>query len=109
LEPKAPLLFVDQLSYDGFMRTQDSDGNILEQRLLPDSSRFTIVKNFPTKRDITDYLKDIAYVIRYIDYPKEWWSVLYKKKKQPGEYSIRLLRQCVPVHFSPTCPPEIYT
>ncbi|MBN1643835.1 MAG: class I SAM-dependent methyltransferase [Dehalococcoidales bacterium] len=81
LESKALVLFVDQLSYDGFVRRQDSDGNILEQRILPDGGSFTIVKNFPTKQDITDYLKNIAYDIRYTEYPDEMsWSVIYRKK-----------------------------
>jgi SAM-dependent methyltransferase len=81
LESSAMVLFVDQLPYNGFVRTQDPEGNTLEQRVLPDGSSFTIVKNFPTKQDITDYLKDIAYDIRYVEYPDEIsWNVLYRKK-----------------------------
>lgn len=80
LEPEALVLFTDQMPYNGFVRAQDADGNILEQRVLPDCSRFMIVKNFPTQQDIMGYLKDIADDIRYTEFPKDWWSVLYKKK-----------------------------
>ena len=47
LNPGALVLFNDQLPYDGFYRKTDKAGNTLEQRILPNTRSFMIVKNFP--------------------------------------------------------------
>ena len=81
LSSNALVLFVDQLPYDGFARTQDAKGNTLEHRILPDGRAFWIVKNFPTKQEVIDSLSGVANDILYIANPAEVsWSVQYQKK-----------------------------
>ena len=76
-------MFVDQLRYKGRVRKQDNEGNILEQRVLPDGRSFMIVKNFPTEQEIIDTLADIADDIKYTERPNEKnWEVVYKTKKK---------------------------
>jgi demethylmenaquinone methyltransferase/2-methoxy-6-polyprenyl-1,4-benzoquinol methylase len=82
LTPGALVMFVDQLPYEGFIRTQDNEGNTLEQRVLPDGRSFLIVKNFPTEHEVVVALKGIADDIRYIERPDEQsWEVTYRTKK----------------------------
>ena len=59
LSPGALVMFVDQLRYKGRVRKQDNEGNILEQRVLPDGRSFMIVKNFPTEQEIIDTLASV--------------------------------------------------
>jgi len=83
LNPGALVMFVDQLPYDGFFRKQDNEGNILEQRILPDSRSFMIVKNFPTEQEIKDSLVNIADDIRYTERPEEKsWQIMYRVKEK---------------------------
>ena len=82
LAPGGLVLFVDQLPYNGFARKRDEEGNVLEQRILPDGRSFMIVKNFPTQEEVVDVLADIADEIQYIERLEERsWSVLYRTKK----------------------------
>ncbi len=82
LTPGALVLFNDQLPYDGFYRKQDNDGNTLEQRILPNTRSFMIVKNFPDEQEIRTALAAFAEDIEYrrVDQDK-WWEVTYRVKK----------------------------
>jgi len=81
LAPRAVVLFVDQLPYDGFIRENDAEGNTLEQRILSDGRSFMIVNNFPTEREVVDALAGIADDIRYIERPdEENWDVTYRTR-----------------------------
>lgn len=81
LLPGACVLFVDQLPYDGHTRRQDRDGNILEQRVLPDGRVFEIVKNFPTEEEVRHALAGIADNVEYVERPGEnSWDVRYTVK-----------------------------
>lgn len=85
LQPKAFVLFVDQLStaYEGKNRHYDAEGNLLEERCLRDGRSFNIVKNFPSEREILNILKGIAEDACYREYPEEHsWSVCYRVKKK---------------------------
>jgi protein-L-isoaspartate O-methyltransferase len=82
LTPGALVLFNDQLPYDGFYRKQDTDGNTLEQRILPNARSFMIIKNFPDKNEIKNALSGFADDIEYTQPPKEdHWEVVYRVKK----------------------------
>ena len=86
LSPGALVLFNDQLSYDGFYRKQDNDGNTLEQRILPNARSFMIVKNFPDEKEITNTLSGFADNIRYTRLPVEdHWEVVYQTGCSPVE------------------------
>jgi ubiquinone/menaquinone biosynthesis C-methylase UbiE len=81
LEAGAIVLFVDHLPYDaGFTKILDAEGNTLEQRALPDKTKISIVKNFPTRQEVMDSLAGIAYDIRYTEYPNELsWDIFYRR------------------------------
>jgi hypothetical protein len=75
------VLFTDQLRYDGPRRRVDHDGNIIEQRTLPDGRVFEVVKNFPTAAGLNKTLGRIAENIEYKERPQEKsWTVIYTTK-----------------------------
>ncbi|MCK4353134.1 class I SAM-dependent methyltransferase [candidate division WOR-3 bacterium] len=84
LQPGAFVLFVDQLftAHEEKNRHYDTEGNLLEERGLRDGRNFTIVKNFPSEREILNVLRGIVEDICCREYPKEHsWSVCYRVKK----------------------------
>lgn len=81
LRPGALVLFVDQLPDSGQVRQQDTAGNTLEQRSLPDGRRFEIVKNFPTEAEVRGVLSGIADNLQYVERPGEGsWNVTYNAR-----------------------------
>jgi len=81
LRPGSPVLFRDQLPYPGPPRRQDSDGNTLEQRTLPDGSSFEIVKNFPTEQELREALHGCADDVHY--FPRahqKHWELTYRTR-----------------------------
>jgi SAM-dependent methyltransferase len=81
LKPGSLVLFNDQLPYEAHERRQDSEGNTLELRSLPDGRTFWVVKNFPTEAELRVALKDMAEGIRYIPRPEEkHWDLMYRTK-----------------------------
>ncbi len=81
LVPGAFVLFADQLAYESQSRRSDSEGNLLEQRTLPNGQTFEIVKNFPTEQELRDYLAEIANNIVYTECPEQkYWTVAYNTK-----------------------------
>lgn len=84
LRPGALVLFVDQLPYTWEARWRDSQGNMIEQRVLPDGRSFEVVKNFPTEVEVRNALRGIADNIEYVARPDEKsWSVNYNART-PG-------------------------
>jgi SAM-dependent methyltransferase len=82
LIPGALVLFTDQLRYDDPRRRVDDDGNIIEQRNLPDGRVFEVVKNFPTAAELTDALRTMADNVEYKERPQEKsWTVIYTTKR----------------------------
>jgi len=82
LKPGALVMFIDRLPYEGFYRKKDRDGNTIEQRILPDSRSFMIVKNFPDEQEIRSALAGIADDVRYVARADERnWEVVYRVRK----------------------------
>jgi SAM-dependent methyltransferase len=78
LMPGALVIFADQLRYSWAHRREDPEGNLLEQRALPDGSQWEIVKNFPTEHEIISELRGIARSAVYREYPEgRSWVVTY--------------------------------
>lgn len=76
--PDALVLFVDQLPYESQSRRSDPEGNLLEERTLPDGQTFEIVKNFPTEQELRGYLAGMANSIVYTEYPEQkYWTIAY--------------------------------
>jgi hypothetical protein len=79
LLPGALVLFNDQLPYGGFYRKQDADGNTIEQRILPNTRSFMIVKNFPDEDEIKNTPSSFAEDINYTRRENEdHWEVAYR-------------------------------
>ncbi|MFZ1947005.1 MAG: class I SAM-dependent methyltransferase [bacterium] len=78
LMPGAIVIFADHLRYEWEQRREDQDGNLLEQRTLPDGSHWEIVKNFPTEDEIITELTGIAESVVYREYPERgYWALIY--------------------------------
>jgi len=78
LAPGAPVLFTDQLRYDGPCRRVDADGNVIESRSLPDGRMFEVVKNFPTAAEVAEALGTMANNVEYVARTEEKsWTVTY--------------------------------
>jgi SAM-dependent methyltransferase len=78
LVPGALVVFADQLPYQWGHRRVDEDGNLLEQRVLPDGSTWEIVKNFPTEQEIAQELAGLAGPVHYAAHPGAgYWTVIY--------------------------------
>ena len=85
LIPGAFVLFVDQLEYEvsslsglAAQRHQDSDGNIIEQRVLSDGRDYNIVKNFPMEQELVAALSGLAADIQYRERSEEkHWELTY--------------------------------
>lgn len=78
LVPGAVVAFADQLRYYWAQRREDEDGNLLEERVLPDGSRWEILKNFPARCEIERQLAGIAESVAYEEYPEQgYWMLTY--------------------------------
>ena len=77
----AIVVFADQLRYPWARRREDEEGNLLEERVLPDGSHWEIVKNFPTRREIVRQLAGIAESVVYEEYPEAgYWMLTYSTR-----------------------------
>jgi SAM-dependent methyltransferase len=77
----ALVLFADQLLYEWETRWRDEEGNLLEQRVLPNGYKFSIVKNFPTEEEVIQQLGGMAENITYREYAEERsWVLSYNTK-----------------------------
>lgn len=76
------VLFVDQLPYENRQRRLDEEGNTLEVRTLSDGTKFEIVKNFPTEKELVEVLKGLSDQLQYKAYPEEMmWTINYFTKR----------------------------
>jgi len=83
LGPEALVLFADQLPYAREKRWRDEEGNLLEERTLPNGHKMSIVKNFPSEEEIIHRLKDMAENVDYREYTREgFWILSYNKKRR---------------------------
>jgi SAM-dependent methyltransferase len=81
LVPGALVVFADQLRYDCPHRWEDQEGNLLEERVLPDGSRWEIVKNFPSEEELARELAGIAESVAYREYPgARYWALTYNTR-----------------------------
>ena len=45
----------------------DEEGNVIQKRTLPNGKEYEVVKNFPTKKELVDCLKDYSININYYE------------------------------------------
>jgi demethylmenaquinone methyltransferase/2-methoxy-6-polyprenyl-1,4-benzoquinol methylase len=82
LRPGSRVMFLDGLrSVRRRGRRFDEAGDLLEERVLLDGTRFEIIKNFPTADEMNDVLAGIAEQVVYKEYPANGvWVVSYRTK-----------------------------
>ena len=68
----AAVLFIDQLPYQSAHRRIDGDGNTIETRRLSDDRTFEIVKNFPSRDELTAILSPRADGFEYREATGSW-------------------------------------
>ena len=79
----AVVVFADQLRYDWGRRREDAEGNLIEERVLPDGTEWEIVKNFPVEAEIVRELGGIAESVVYHEYPESgYWMLTYNTRCQ---------------------------
>jgi demethylmenaquinone methyltransferase/2-methoxy-6-polyprenyl-1,4-benzoquinol methylase len=84
LQPGALVSFTDHLaSYSKGMKHRiDEHGDIYEERILRDGSRFETIKNFPSEFELAGLLNGIASDVTYAaSEPEHLWTVSYHVKR----------------------------
>ncbi|MGF6666243.1 SAM-dependent methyltransferase [Paraburkholderia atlantica] len=78
--PGSPIVFADQMPYRHTgSRRFDEHGDLIEERLLEDGTRFEVVKNFPDEQEVGQLLSGRAREISYVADPdRRWWLVRYR-------------------------------
>lgn len=75
LEPGSSVLFSDHLPEyldKGIDCTVNDDGDRIEIRTLDSGKTYLVIKNFPTNKEIQNYLQGLAENITYQEYDKYW-------------------------------------
>jgi demethylmenaquinone methyltransferase/2-methoxy-6-polyprenyl-1,4-benzoquinol methylase len=93
LLPGALVMFTDNIEYQGasVKRRVDECGDIYEERLLRDGSRFETIKNFVNKSEFVDLLAGVVEDLEYIEHdtgnsahePSRLWTLSYRLKGSP--------------------------
>lgn len=80
LKPGAHIAFADQMPYaHAEPRHTNTQGDLIEARALFDGTRFDIIKNFPTERQMLRWLGPRGSDIEFITDPNSrWWLVKYR-------------------------------
>ena len=78
----ARVVFVDMMYRDiPFFRgyRKDEEGNLIHRRRLPNGQEFDVVKNFPTKQELFQYLEGMIKDIEYREHKALLrWVLIYK-------------------------------
>lgn len=80
LEPESQVVFVDNRFVSGSstpLSRTDADGNSYQQRHLSDGSRYEVMKNFPTSRELTEMIAGMAdsVQVKQLNY---YWVLSYR-------------------------------
>ena len=80
LVPGARVMFMDALGYRyQHARRFNEAGDLLEERLLLDGTRYEIIKNFPTEDEVQAALAGLGEEVSYREYPANgYWLVTYR-------------------------------
>jgi len=81
LLPGSTVMFLDSLPRSFGGRWLDDNGDLIEERRLRNGTRFEIIKNLPTKREMMAALDGIAEEIDYKQFRADgYWTVSYRTK-----------------------------
>lgn len=82
LAPGAPVFFMDSMPYlHRGTRWVDSDGNVVEPRILLNGEKYEVIKNFPTEAELREWLSDFAEDLEYHAYEgPAVWTVRYRAR-----------------------------
>ena len=50
-----------------FFSHMDEEGNVIQKRILPNGKVYHVVKNFPTKKELVDCLKDYCITVKHYE------------------------------------------
>ena len=90
LAPGALVLFADHLPYEGRVRRENADGDTIEERVLRDGRHFEVVKNFYTRQQIAEVLRDMAIDMRFGELPGgKGWRLIYRARAGPPTGEVR--------------------
>ena len=82
LEKGSMAVFLDMSTNDYFEQERcffDSDGNRVSERVLPDGSKYKVVKNFPTEDELRGILAPFAGDISYFEFTAlQRWLVAFE-------------------------------
>jgi len=81
------VIFCDQSPKEGSITGEiDAEGNNIQIRTLPDKSRYSVVKNFPSRNEFLDVLSRYTTETKVIDFPdSRRYVVEYNLDKQPHD------------------------
>jgi len=97
LRPGALVMFTDNLEYHDstVKRYTDEHGDVYEERLLRDGTRFETIKNFPSRSELAGLLDGISDDFHYVERdlpevtPAGLWTVAYRVKADHSASSAR--------------------
>ena len=70
LLPGSNVVMIDMLpnpELDKMFSHIDEEGNVIQKRALPNGKEYRVIKNFPTKKELLDYLKNDAMNVNYYE------------------------------------------
>ena len=82
--PAGTVILVDMLINDYFRNEEavvDTEGNRISTRVLPDESKFDVIKNFPAVQELRDYVAPLGNDFQYTQFPDlNRWICVYRIK-----------------------------
>jgi len=84
LSPGSKVIMLDMLrkpELDKMFSHIDEEGNVIQKRTLPNGKEYKVVKNFPTEKELLNYLKGYAINVNYYEDRKLLrWVLIYAMK-----------------------------